>query len=397
MVGPHGGRLRTRKKRVSVQNCGLAFRCGAVLLLIHDLLPSFKEKWSPFKKQKYSSTKHATTVSCWNDCKFVRNGAYLIKATVRVCKHLHPSWKDGKHEKEVMAWVEKWKLLILHHVNEKRNYVIGRLAKLYTDEMGGVTSKKKKGRGGDEDEDDDEDGDGEEQAADLSNPKAVVIPDWLPTKQELIQLVMRDPKAWGYKRGHDTFDDEAKAAEWDVMLAFWSDSVISRVAGHHVWSPTKRCYKRLSTADDITVSTEALAVLLIENAYDRWALRVKHDVSQPELKIYKNKDGTYLPGLEGFETPYTSPNGGQQPFGGITEEGVKRFDDLVAMIKKNREENAEVIDRIEERARKIVYRWHDRKRYDDKKNKGKKKKRSKMAVPDQGVRVKDINMDDDTF
>ena len=38
------------------------------------------------------------------------------------------------------------------------------------------------------------------------------------------------------------FEDKEKMRKMDKILAFWQDKVMHRVAGHHVWSETKKCY-----------------------------------------------------------------------------------------------------------------------------------------------------------
>ena len=183
--------------------------------------------------------------------------------------------------------------------------------------------------------------------------------------------------------------------------------MIPRIAGHAGWGPKKRCYNLLSTARDdptqgnpnpkqwISPSDEALGVLAIENFYDRWVLRAKYGINNPDLKIYKDKDGAFLKELKGLKTKCSSPNGGQQPHGGLTEAGVKRLNELTAMIKKNRQDNEEMIERIEQRVLKIVYKRNGRKRIDENAKKGRKKPAPKMAKLDTTIRFEDINVDDD--
>ena len=86
-----------------------------------------------------------------------------------------------------MDWAKQQQFLVLHLVNERRNYVISRLAKLYIDELT-VECGKASMAEEDEDEDEDEDGeatDGEVKTLDLSKPNKLKIrpdlptPDWL--------------------------------------------------------------------------------------------------------------------------------------------------------------------------------------------------------------------------
>ena len=205
------------------------------------------------------------------------------------------------------------------------------------------------------------------------------------------------------------FEDKEKMKKMDKMLAFWQDKVIHRVAGHQVWSETKKCYNLLSTASDpptdsnpnpkpwITPTTEAFAMLAIENYFNRWVLRAKHGIKNPDLKIYKKADGSFIAGLEGFKGEYTSPNGGVQPFGGYTEAGVDRLVNMTERIEENRKNNAEYIKRIEQRVLAIVYKKNRRKNIDENKSKRRKTSVVQMAKPDEDVRIEDINLDDDKF
>ena len=267
---------------------------------------------------------------------------------------------------------------------------------------GGNGQTTKKGFDEDEDEDDDE------QVLDLDNPIQLADCPWLPTPEWVEKLVLRDPEAWGYDEEEDTFDAE-KMAFMNEMMWFWWDVVIPRIAGHAGWGPKKRCYNLLSTARDdpthgnpnpklwISPSDEALGVLAIENFYDRWVLRAKYGINNPDLKIYKDKDGAFLKELKGLKTKYSSPNGGQQPHGGLTEAGVKRLTKLTEMIRKNRKDNKEMIKRIEEGVLKIVYKRNGRKRIDENAKKGRKKEAPKMAKLDSTIRWEDIDMDDNEY
>ena len=182
-----------------------------------------------------------------------------------------------------------------------------------------------------------------------------------------------------------------------------------RVAGHQVWSESKKCYNLLSTASDpptpsnpnpkpwITPTTESCAMLAIENYFNRWVLRAKHGIKNPDLKIYKKADGSFITGLEGFKLECTSPNGGVQPFGGYTEAGVNRLINMTERIEKNRIDNAEYIEQIERRVLAIVYKRNGRKSIDGNKSKRRKTSRVKMAVPDEDARIEDINLEDDKF
>ena len=106
-------------------------------------------------------------------------------------------------------------------------------------------------------------------------------PAWLPTPENIIPLVMRDPKAWGYNEKLELVDEEAQK-KMDSMLGFYWDKIIHKVCGQQLWCPTKRCYYNMSTGGPkpteedkhpdpfVTHSSEAVAVWMIENHYKRW-------------------------------------------------------------------------------------------------------------------------------
>ena len=330
----------------------------------------------------------------WPDCKFVRDRTYLIKASLKVAKHLVPAFNGNKNAKKAMAWAKIEQFLVLHLVNERRNYVISRLCKLYIDEL---TVGCGKALTAEEDEDDDEaeDGeatDGEVKTLDLSKPNKLKIRPDLPTPDLVIKMVMRDAEAWGYNPDTDEFEDEEKMSRMDELLAYWQDMVVPRVAGYKVMSETQKCYKLLSAT--VTPSTEAYAAFAVVNYWDRWGLRAKFGIKNPDKKIYKDKNGEFLPELKGFKCKYTSPNEGQQPYGAVSQDGLDFLTDLTKAIKQNREENADFVKDVEERVLAIVYKRHDRERID---NKGKKApKRARTASHGQEVRLEDINLDDDS-
>ena len=186
---------------------------------------------------------------------------------------------------------------------------------------------------------------------------------------------MRDPEAWGYNQDTDAYEDPAKMKQMDKLLAYWQDMLVPRIAGYKLMSETHKCYKRLSTA--VTPSTEAYGVFAVVNYWNRWNVRAKFGIKNPDKKIYKDKNGEFLIGLEGLKCKCTSPNEGQQPYGAVTQDGLDFLTDLTKAIKQNREENADFIEQIEERVLAIVYKRHDRQRID---NKGKKApKRARTA------------------
>ena len=51
-----------------------------------------------------------------------------------------------------------------------------------------------------------------------------------------------------------------------------------------------------------------------------------------------------------MSTPFTNPKAGQKKFGGWTDEGISFYGDWTTKIKKNRVDNAEYIQGVEELA-----------------------------------------------
>ena len=119
--------------------------------------------------------KDALCWAVWQDCKFVHDPTYLMKASLKVAKHLFPSFNDEKNKDHAIDWAKQWQFLVLHLVNERRNYVISRLAKLYIDELTAECGKASKKPEEEEDEGEDNDEDGEAKAPDLSNPNQLTI------------------------------------------------------------------------------------------------------------------------------------------------------------------------------------------------------------------------------
>ena len=227
----------------------------------------------------------------------------------------------------------------------------------------------------------------------MSKPNKLKIRRDLPTPDLVLKMVMRDPEASGYNTDTDAHKDTAKMQRMDKLLAYWHDKVMPRVAGYKLMSEKHKCYKRLSTA--VTPSTEAHGVFAVVNYWNRWNVRAKFGIKNPDKKIYKDKDGEFLKGLEGLKCKYTSPNEGQQPYGAVTEEGLDFLTDMTKAIKENREKNADFVKDVEERVLAIVYKKHNRAEID---NKGKKPpKKAKMAYHDQELHLEDIDLDDDSY
>ena len=234
--------------------------------------------------------KGAVCGAVWQDCKFVRDPNYLMKASLKVAKHLFPSFNDDNNKDHAMDWAKQWQFSVLQLVNERRNCVISRLAKLCIDELTvecGKASKAEEQEDEGEDDDDDDEEDGEVKALDLSKPNKLKIRPDLPTPDLVIKMVMRDPEAWGYNQDTDAYEDPAKMKQMDKLLAYWQDMLVPRIAGYKLMSETHKCYKCLSTA--VTASTEAYGVFAVVNYWDRWNLRAKFGIKNPDKKSTRTR------------------------------------------------------------------------------------------------------------
>ena len=125
-------------------------------------------------------------------------------------------------------------------------------------------------------------------------------------------------------------------------------------------------------------SSEAFAGFIWENCYDRWCYQAEcirtNEDKEPGDEGYidpdaKDDDGKFLEPR--METPYTTPNGGQQKFGGLTDAGRKRLRELHALIVKNRADHKEEIQNIEAEVLKIVRKANGRDAIDAKRRKKK--------------------------
>ena len=357
------------------------------------------------QKGTHDTVKSTVDDKLWTTCKCIRGPTYMQKAAIRTVQlmereDIENCATDEEKMERCMKWAQVNGPMVRHIINKRRNYVSTEIGDVYIDCFlgGDGKGKKKKGRGSGRKSS----GNGN-QPVDLTRSINLRDPAWLPTPENIIPLVMRDPKAWGYNEKLELVD-EAAQKKMDSMLGFHWDKIIHKVCGQQLWCPTKRCYYNMSTGGPkpteeekhpdpfVTHSSEAVAVWMIENHYKRWQCRAKYNISHPEELKYKNPDGTFLEGLEDLEGRCTCPSGGRQPYGGLTKEGKTRLYELIDMIKKNREENADWIKSVEDRVRKIVCDANGRQIFDDKKKTRGKQKASHMASVDEVVEDEDCDM-----
>ena len=352
------------------------------------------KKW---QKNKIDSIKAVVITKLWHICKCIRNENFLKKAAILVAKgmeleHIETIKDPTEREKEYEAWATDYenKEIVRFLLNNRRNYVITEIGDAYLLVLGGSTGKKTKdGQGSGEDGDEDEEPD-EDPPLDLQNPNQLKCPEWLPTADNILKVALRDPEAWGYDQ-EGNLVDQAKSDMMDKMLAWYWDVAMSKCLGRTTWCVSKRCHGNMSThrpnpsrrdrdpLPHVHASSEAVVVWMVENHYKRWRRRAMYNIKYPEKLKYKQPNGKYLEGLEDLEGKYTSPAGGRQPFGGVTQAGKERLIELTSMIASNREENAEFIKEVEDRVLKMVYSRNGRAAIDDKKKKKKEKKNSLMA------------------
>ena len=339
---------------------------------------------SPEERELISTSNRVMVDHLWGKCKAIRNDKFMFKAALLVIRKMkrrkYEKIKDPKKKQEnYEEWAEGSGPMVRHLINERRSYVNGRFADVYINVLSGGDgneSKRKRGSASAK----------SNAPVDVTKPKTLVYPDWLPLPQDMLQIAMRDPQAWGYDEYGDLVNPGAKAA-MDKRFAFYWDKLITMIVGVRAWSIDNRCHNNLS--DKIHASTEALAVWMLESNYDRWMTRAMFDISYPERRIYKKDDGSYLNGLENLQMKYTDPSGGRQPNGGLTEAGRKRLDDLTKMIEENRRENQVWIAHLETRVRKIVHKDNGQVEIEEKKKARRRSKPVKMASTtaaiDEGV------------
>ena len=128
------------------------------------------------------------------------------------------------------------------------------------------------------------------------------------------------------------------AMEYQVAK-FYVLVLLTRVAGCDGWKDRQRFHTTISRAiapyDETKrlfhVSMEAFVAYLWDNNYDRWTLQLKW--------LYEHPDHTHIPTRTGeyknhimFKGKYSSQNMGQSRFGGTSEAGIKRYNQLYQMV-----------------------------------------------------------------
>ena len=192
-----------------------------------------------------------------------------------------------------------------------------------------------------------------------------------PNVEQIYDLAMRNKLDDATPEAERLLHEKLFDKYWNVLLP--------KVAGHSAWGPTKRHYCLLSSGkvDDedpesellVTPSDEAFLCVIWENCYSKWWYREQCNRKTPKVEPdEKHKD---------MKTPFTDAKGGQKKYGGWNAEGINRYDQVCAQITKNRIDQKEYIEAVEQNALDRIQAACEV--TDKEANKKKKKKKGKSA------------------
>ena len=307
----------------------------------------------------------------WVGCKIFRSKECMEKAALFVVERVKPKAIEAiedPHEKKQKQnqWVEENGPLVHQFLMVKRNEVNRRFAEHYIEYFLGWdgTLKNRKHQS-------------EIIKLDVSKPKTLIYPTWLPNREEMLQIALRDPEAWGYDDDLNLVDPGARA-RMDRKFAYYWDKQMGIILGASKWSIEKRCKNLLSFV--VKASNEAFAVWMLENNWERWQIRAMYGIVRPELQIYKKKNGDFVDGLESLKPKYTSTASRAKPFAGITDLGKNRLAELTKQVADKRLIKGNYMRwrlELEERVRKIVHRRNGQ----DDEEKPNEKQRAKRKGP----------------
>jgi len=130
------------------------------------------------------------------------------------------------------------------------------------------------------------------------------------------------------------YEDEAQKKIWK----FWVDQILDAACANKFdWAPAVRYFNKISTASDgegesqfnmlMNPSTEAWAMVCIENYYDSWQKQFEWKVKNPQTNIPTSKKNRILKaGEEHFpDNKWTDSHGGQQIYCGWSVEGLVQY------------------------------------------------------------------------
>jgi hypothetical protein len=163
----------------------------------------------------------------------------------------------------------------------------------------------------------------------------------MPTGQKLLE-VRANPKT---------------KEDWDLLVYYW-DVLVHIATNKHWWGPERRHYKILQCTEEIdgkpnsnpvTPGSEALCIFLIENNEIKWPWMYDY----VEVKK-KGKLPTSRKDYPQLIAKYSLPNSGKKPFGGWSEEGQLRYEEIRKEIIKIRKADQESGYKLENECLKRV-------------------------------------------
>ena len=180
--------------------------------------------------------------------------------------------------------------------------------------------------------------------------------------------------------------DAGQQAEHDrlmkIFVWYW-DVLLAACAGNTYWREAIRRYQCISIANHegkvcITCSTEALCAVMYDNCQEKWIKMFNKKAQDAAAKIPKKKDD---PETEEYAAKYSDPQSGQAKYGGWCDEGLKQYQDTIALVKASRE--TELSAQLEQECLALVRAKHNmiyKENGPGSKKKGKKRRRSPASA-----------------
>ena len=262
--------------------------------------------------------KRVSKQNLWKRCKFLKNTRFLDKAVRFVMGQLDLKEFDGLKGADLSTAMERFankhKDDVRLALNRQRNYVQGELREV----MMKVFKEKREAE--------------------------------FPNGEQMKWVVLREKM--------DDKTPDAEREKYYVFLVNVWRFLMPKVATHKNFGPNRRNYGLMSTMGDnledlnpgddgwedtkcsVTASDEAFLLTVFTNCYHKWWYE---EVCRREGKKPEATDRS-------MRTPFTNPKAGQKKFGGWTNEGISFYGNWTTKIKKNRVDNAEYIQGVEELA-----------------------------------------------
>ena len=254
--------------------------------------------------------KHVKRIS-FNHTKFVQSPQQLMTLTEKVYTEMDIGNLGGGREQtpaEKATWVAIYRFSVCKGLNEKRNYIQDR----YKNLMAELHSKQQP----------------------LPSPADI-------KKCVFCQIDMNN-------------DDQVK-----LFKLYWTKMVLPLV---YQWGDNLQFYSTISEAKLhrygwklVPAHTEAFALLMVENCHKKWnAMKTHWDANE---KVPRKKRGEQAQAVH--RTEFTMPEGGQQPFGGWTAKGIKRWVEISKELGKYQKQNAKAMLTVERAMLKILQVEHN--------------------------------------